>query len=354
MGDGASGEDLVTLDTPRLILRQWQPTDLDRYVEMFADPEVARYIFRGQPARREQVTEMSGNYLRQWRDLGLGPFAAIDKATGAWIGQMGSTIWPTGRGRRKSRSAGNSSGDGGGAGWPPKAGARPFGRLRGARAAADNQHGGTDNHASRHVMDKLGLTYGGTHVISDAEIVWYAIDNPDENCQDPGNRDGPRSRPRPASRARPASPGGTVARRESAMVSPSRPRAGRAGGNRGPLDTATRGALALIAAGGLIGLTACGGDGRRQRRAPGLGRSQRLRGTGSRGDGLGRGPALRGRRERGPGGGHAGGSHVRALLPGGIAIRDAARVRALAAALCALPTFQPGCTARPPPAGRSG
>ena len=75
--DGASGEDLVTLDTPRLILRQWQPTDLDRYVKLFADREVARYIFRGQPVRREQVSEMSGNYLRQWRDLGLGRPAAL-------------------------------------------------------------------------------------------------------------------------------------------------------------------------------------------------------------------------------------------------------------------------------------
>jgi hypothetical protein len=96
-GDGASDGDLVTLDTPRLILRQWQATDLDRYVEMFADPEVARYIFRGQPARREQVSEMSGSYLRQWRDLRLGPFAAIDKATGAWIGQIGLNhlaYWP--------------------------------------------------------------------------------------------------------------------------------------------------------------------------------------------------------------------------------------------------------------------
>jgi hypothetical protein len=37
-----------------------------------------------------------------------------------------------------------------------------------------------------------------------------------------------------------------------------------------------------------------------------------------------------------------GGSHIRALLPGGITIRDAARVRALAAALCALPPMPPG------------
>ena len=37
-----------------------------------------------------------------------------------------------------------------------------------------------------------------------------------------------------------------------------------------------------------------------------------------------------------------GGSHVRALLPGGITISDAARVRTLAAALCALPPMPAG------------
>ena len=36
------------------------------------------------------------------------------------------------------------------------------------------------------------------------------------------------------------------------------------------------------------------------------------------------------------------GGHIRTLLPGGITIRDAARVRALAAALCALPPMPPG------------
>jgi hypothetical protein len=50
--DGASGEALVTLDTPRLILRQWQATDLDRYVEMFADPG-GRVLHLPRPARPE-------------------------------------------------------------------------------------------------------------------------------------------------------------------------------------------------------------------------------------------------------------------------------------------------------------
>jgi RimJ/RimL family protein N-acetyltransferase len=145
-GDGASDGDLVTLDTPRLILRQWQATDLDRYVEMFADPEVARYIFRGQPARREQVSEMSGSYLRQWRDLRLGPFAAIDKATGAWIGQIGLNhlaYWP---GPEKVEVGWELHRRWGGAGWPPKAGARPCGsasRSAGCGGSSARQHATT-------------------------------------------------------------------------------------------------------------------------------------------------------------------------------------------------------------------
>jgi RimJ/RimL family protein N-acetyltransferase len=177
MDDGARREGLVTLETPRLILRQWQPTDLDRYIELFADPEVARYIFRGQPARREVLTEMSGNYLRQWRDLRLGPFAAIDRATGAWIGQIGLNhlaYWP---GPEKVELGWELHRRWWGRGLATEGGraALRFGfEERGLRRIISTA--APDNHASRHVMEKIGLTYRGTHVISGAEIVWYAID----------------------------------------------------------------------------------------------------------------------------------------------------------------------------------
>jgi RimJ/RimL family protein N-acetyltransferase len=157
--DEASGEDLVTLDTPRLILRQWQPTDLDRYVKLFADREVARYIFRGQPAQREQVSKMSGNYLRQWHDLGLGPFAAMDKATGAWIGQIGLNhlaYWP---GPAKVEVGWELHQRWWGRGLATEGGraALRFGfEERGLQRIISTA--APDNHASRHVMEKLGLT----------------------------------------------------------------------------------------------------------------------------------------------------------------------------------------------------
>jgi hypothetical protein len=125
------------------------------------------------------------------------------------------------------------------------------------------------------------------------------------------------------------------------MLSPSRPK-GLAGRPGGPVGAATRSALALIAAGALIGLTACGGT------VAGDAAQQASAGTG--------GSAGSSAAVTAPAGvplcAAAGkvdrvvaippGSHVRALLPGGITIRDAARVRALAAALCALPPMPPG------------
>ena len=110
------------------------------------------------------------------------------------------------------------------------------------------------------------------------------------------------------------------------MVSPSRP-TDMAGGPGGPVGAAARGALALIAAGALIGLTACGGTvagdadapglgGHRRLHGPGVGGRRRLRGPIRRGDGVGRGPALCGRREGGPGGGHPAGQSRPRSPPG--------------------------------------
>ena len=108
------------------------------------------------------------------------------------------------------------------------------------------------------------------------------------------------------------------------MVGPSRPE-----------GRATRGALALIAAGALIGLIACGGTV--------AGGAAHPASVGASGSSESAGVPLcaaAGKVDKVVA--IPGGSHVRALLPGGITIRDAARVRTLAAALCALPPMPAG------------
>jgi hypothetical protein len=136
------------------------------------------------------------------------------------------------------------------------------------------------------------------------------------------------------------------------MVSLSRPK-GMAGRPGGPVGAAARGALALIAAGALIGLTACGGTVAGDAAHPASAGTGGSMGPASAGTGGSTGPSAAVTAPAGvPLCAAAGkvdrvvaippGSQIRALLPGGITIRDAARVRALAGALCALPPMPSG------------
>jgi hypothetical protein len=106
---------------------------------------------------------------------------------------------------------------------------------------------------------------------------------------------------------------------------------------------AARAVLALIAPGALIGLAACGSTVAGSGTVAGGGAHPASAGTGGS---TGPAPgvtapagvplcAAAGKVDRVVA--SPGGSHVRALLPGGITISDAPRVRTLAAALCALP-----------------
>ena len=85
MGDGASGEDLVTLDTPRLILRQFTADDVDNIFDLNSDPEVMRYLTGGRPTPRDEIRDQTipfhlGVYNR------LGTWAAESPATGEFLG----------------------------------------------------------------------------------------------------------------------------------------------------------------------------------------------------------------------------------------------------------------------------
>jgi RimJ/RimL family protein N-acetyltransferase len=167
----------VTLETPRLILRQWQPSDHDEYLDLFADPEVARYIFLGRPVRREQLLEVSAGYLEQWRERGFGPFAVLDKTTGTWIGQLGLNHlahWP---GPDKVEIGWELQRASWGRGLATEGALAALGfGFRERRLPRIISTTASGNLASRRVMEKIGLTYQGTRIISGTEVAWYAID----------------------------------------------------------------------------------------------------------------------------------------------------------------------------------
>ena len=80
--------DIPTLDTARLRLRPYRIDDFERYVGMWAEPAVVRFI-GGAPLSREAAWIRFLRQIGLWHYLGFGFFAIEDRATGAFLGEGG-------------------------------------------------------------------------------------------------------------------------------------------------------------------------------------------------------------------------------------------------------------------------
>jgi RimJ/RimL family protein N-acetyltransferase len=123
---------------------------------------------------------MFEHFMHQWDEHGFGPWAAVDKATGHWVGQIGLNELPTWPGPEKVE-----------VGWElhPSVWGQGL-ATEGGRAALP--HGfevvgleriisvtRADHAASRRVMEKCGLAFQEQLGHKGALVVWYAIDRAD-------------------------------------------------------------------------------------------------------------------------------------------------------------------------------
>src|SRR5688572_6480632 len=97
-------KDDSSLETPRLLLRRMRREDLDFYVRLHADPEVARYTGPNRPRTPEESHDLLETTLRLYDELGLGQLAVVRKSDGELIGRAGLTYFeiedlPPGSGR---------------------------------------------------------------------------------------------------------------------------------------------------------------------------------------------------------------------------------------------------------------
>jgi RimJ/RimL family protein N-acetyltransferase len=76
------------VETERLILRAGRVEDFPAYAEMWARPDVARYI-TGKPLSREEAWSKFGRMAGLWALTGYGFWAIEEKASGAFIGEAG-------------------------------------------------------------------------------------------------------------------------------------------------------------------------------------------------------------------------------------------------------------------------
>lgn len=78
----------VRIETPRLLLRHHNLADLDSVAALWADAAVTRFI-GGKPQSREESWNRLLRYAGHWHHKGYGYFAVVDRASGAFVGDVG-------------------------------------------------------------------------------------------------------------------------------------------------------------------------------------------------------------------------------------------------------------------------
>jgi RimJ/RimL family protein N-acetyltransferase len=81
----------VIIETRRLRLRPMEPSDLDEFAALHADPEVTRFI---RPLDRAAARERLRLDESEWLERGHGLLAVLDRESGAFLGRCGLKYWP--------------------------------------------------------------------------------------------------------------------------------------------------------------------------------------------------------------------------------------------------------------------
>jgi RimJ/RimL family protein N-acetyltransferase len=179
----------IILETPRLALRQFTEDDVDNLVDLNSDPAVMRYLTGGRPTPREEIRDQIIPFHLAAYDRfdRLGAWAAESAATGEFLGWFhfrpgpGTDLTNIDLGYRLRRPAWHQ-------GYATE-GSRALISLGFTDLGVERvfAHTMTANTASRHVLEKCGLTlvrtspYEGADPIEGAEHgeVEYALTKPE-------------------------------------------------------------------------------------------------------------------------------------------------------------------------------
>jgi RimJ/RimL family protein N-acetyltransferase len=170
----------VELTTPRLWLRPFAAADHDAIHAIYSDPDVMRYVGNGAHRTAADTAAALRSYADSLASRGYSFVAVIERETGALIGDGG--LYPfagTGPDLELGYTLARASW---GRGYATELGrallVHAFGPLRAERVLAQVE---PDNRASRHVLEKLGMTprgrrttYGRPHLLYGIEAADHA------------------------------------------------------------------------------------------------------------------------------------------------------------------------------------
>ena len=161
-------------ETERLFTRHFVTDDLDSFAALCADPEVMRYVGDGKTLPRSEVARWTEICQQKYAARGYGTSAVFEKATGEFVGYCGVVQAP-----------GNDFDEliyvfhrfSWGQGYATEVGRAMLGYVF-AHSSLSKIYATVyaDNHASRKVADKLGMTVAKEIADPDGRaVVFYAV-----------------------------------------------------------------------------------------------------------------------------------------------------------------------------------
>jgi len=171
----------LSIETERLILREFLPTDDVGMFEMDSDPEVHRFLGHKPVKNIDESQKQIENLRKQYQDNGIGRWAVILKNTNEFIGWSGiklitnsinnhQNFYEIGY-RFKQKHWGK--------GYATEAGLAfvdyAFNEMK---VKALYAYADPGNIGSRNILEKLGMHYVNSFEYEGEEQVWYAMKNP--------------------------------------------------------------------------------------------------------------------------------------------------------------------------------
>ena len=80
---------LPVVETERLLLRPYAPSDFSDCAALWADPATVAFIGNGQPLTEEAAWSRVLRHIGHWHAVGYGYWAAREKANGRFVGEFG-------------------------------------------------------------------------------------------------------------------------------------------------------------------------------------------------------------------------------------------------------------------------
>jgi ribosomal-protein-alanine N-acetyltransferase len=80
---------VVTIQTPRLVIRSYEESDADRWVELCNDDDIGRYLPASEPVTRADYADALKRRRDMEQDRGYCLWAVVERDTNAYVGQCG-------------------------------------------------------------------------------------------------------------------------------------------------------------------------------------------------------------------------------------------------------------------------